>query len=181
MIRQRQARGPVLWWEVQALSQGWAALLEEVAAQPGSQGLVGVCQAEGVWGWGGRQCFETVLAWRQKGGACLGNRNKSNHTAEEKVSGSPGGVGWLGVSRMGLVVFGAADRRGEPWWKIPGEAWVWGACGCRRLSLHHGDFLCPAEPGRKGCPGRNGELGLGGQPWGGAPEPLCLWLRKPGF
>lgn len=38
----------MLWWDAQALSPGWAALLEEVAAQPGSAGRVGVCQAEGA-------------------------------------------------------------------------------------------------------------------------------------
>ena len=38
----------MLWWDVQALSPGWAALLEEVATQPGSAGRAGICQAEGA-------------------------------------------------------------------------------------------------------------------------------------
>ena len=46
----------MLWWEAQALSPDWAALLEEVAVQPGSAGRAGVCQAEGAGGWRGRQC-----------------------------------------------------------------------------------------------------------------------------
>lgn len=43
---------PVLWGVLQTLSLDWAAHLEEVAAQRGSEGQAGVCQAEGVWGVG---------------------------------------------------------------------------------------------------------------------------------
>lgn len=105
---------------VSRLGKDWAALLEEVAAEPGSEGLAGVCQTDGVWGWGGRQCFSAARAWRPKGGACLGNRNKSNHAATKKALGSPRGLFWPGTEQDELGILGLLDRCVEPWGTIPG-------------------------------------------------------------
>lgn len=49
------------------LGEDQAALPEEVAAEPGSEGWAAVCQTE-FGGWGGRTCFQAARAWRPKGG-----------------------------------------------------------------------------------------------------------------
>lgn len=160
VVAEWQAGCPLWPWEGWAAAGGWGggaeagsasklgggseALLEEVAAGLALKGAP-VCQAKAVGGWGGRQCFEVCTAWRPKGGACLGNRNKSNHAASKKASGSPGGVFWPGGEQGWAGCSWDAGQVWEPWWIILGV----GRLGLGDVGVRHTETLlwhwaCPA-------------------------------------